>query len=123
MNPGDLKYTESHEWLRIDGLKCTVGITQHAQEQLGDVVFVELPQEGADLAKGDVLGNIESVKSVSEVYSPVYGRVVEVNEKLLDNPELINQDPYGEGWIAALELKDTDSLSSLLTAEEYQSKL
>lgn len=123
MNPNDLKYTESHEWLHIDGTTCTVGITDHAQDQLGDIVFVELPEEGAELGKGDVLGNIESVKSVSEVYSPVSGKVIETNEKLLDNPELVNQDPYGEGWIAKLELTDTSSLDELLTLEEYQSKL
>lgn len=123
MNPSELKYTETHEWLHLEGNKCTVGITDHAQEQLGDIVFVELPEEGTELSKGDVLGNIESVKSVSEVYTPVSGRVIEVNEKLLDNPELVNQDPWGEGWIAKLELTDTDSLGELLTAEEYQSKL
>ena len=123
MNPSDLKYTESHEWVRIDGNKCTVGITDHAQDQMGDIVFVELPEAGAELSKGDVLGNIESVKSVSEVYCPISGSVLEINEKLLDNPELVNQDAFGEGWIAVLELTETDSLSTLLTAEEYQSRI
>lgn len=123
MNPSDLKYTESHEWVRIEGNKGTVGITDHAQEQLGDIVFVELPEIGTQVNKGDVLGSIESVKSVSDVYSPVFGTVVETNEKLLDNPELVNQDPYGKGWIAVIEITDTDSLSELLTAEEYESEL
>lgn len=123
MNPSELKYAESHEWVNIDGTKCTVGITDHAQEQLGDIVFVDLPQVDAELSQGDALGSIESVKSVSDVYSPVSGKVVEVNEKLLDNPELVNQDPFGEGWIAVIELTDTDNLGSLLTAEEYQSRI
>lgn len=123
MNPSELKYTESHEWVHIDGLKCTVGITDHAQEQLGDIVFVDLPQEGADISQGEVLGSIESVKSVSDVYSPVSGKVIQVNEKLLDNPELLNQDPLGEGWIAILELADTDNLGTLLTPEEYQTHI
>jgi len=123
MNPSELKYTESHEWVRIEGNKGTVGITDHAQEQMGDIVFVDLPGTGTKVNKGDVLGSIESVKSVSDVYSPVFGTIVETNEKLLDNPELVNQDPYGEGWIAVIEITDTDSLSELLTAEEYESKL
>lgn len=123
MNPSELKYTESHEWLRIEGTQCYVGITDHAQEQLGDIVFVDLPQEGAELEKGDVLGNIESVKSVSDVYAPVPGKVVKANEALLDNPELVNQDPYGEGWIAVLEISDPEGLDNLLTAEEYEGQI
>lgn len=123
MNPSELKYTENHEWLGVEGNKGTVGITDHAQEQLGDIVFVELPQEGAEFSQGDVLANIESVKSVSEVYAPVSGKVIQVNEKLLDSPELVNQDPYGEGWIATIELTDTDALGTLLTLEEYQSRI
>jgi glycine cleavage system H protein len=123
MNPSELKYTESHEWLRIEGNQCYVGITDHAQEQLGDIVFVDLPQEGAELEKGDVLGNIESVKSVSDIYAPVAGKVVQVNEALLDSPELVNQDPYGEGWIAVLEISDPADLDNLLTAEEYEGQI
>ncbi len=123
MNPSELKYTETHEWVRIDGNKGTVGITHHAQEQMGDIVFVDLPEQGKALDKGGLLASIESVKSVSDVYAPVFGKVVEANEKLLDNPETINLDPYGEGWIAVIELTDTDSLSQLLTAEEYESKI
>lgn len=123
MNPSELKYTENHEWLGVEGNKGTVGITDHAQEQLGDIVFVELPQEGAEFSQGDVLANIESVKSVSEVYAPVSGKVIQVNEKLLDSPELVNQAPYGEGWIATIELTDTDALGTLLTLEEYQSRI
>lgn len=123
MNPSDLKYTESHEWVRIEGNKGIVGITGHAQEQMGDIVFVDLPEEGKSVEKGGMLASIESVKSVSDVYSPVFGNVVEVNEKLLDSPETINQDPYGEGWIAVVEITDTDSLSQLLSADEYESKI
>ncbi len=120
MNPSELKYTESHEWLRIEGNQCYVGITDHAQEQLGDIVFVDLPQEGAELDKGDVLGSIESVKSVSDVYCPIPGKIVEANEALLDKPELVNQDPYGEGWIAMLEISGEENMDNLLTAEEYE---
>lgn len=120
MNPVDLKYTESHEWVRIEGNKGIVGITDHAQEQMGDIVFVDLPEEGKDVDKGALLASIESVKSVSDVYSPVFGKVIETNQKLLDNPETINLDPYGEGWIAVVEITDTDSLSQLLSAEDYE---
>lgn len=123
MNPKELKYTESHEWLRIEGNQCYVGITEHAQDQLGDLVFVELPEAGTELEKGDVLGNVESVKSVSEIYAPIPGTIAKVNEALLDNPELINQDPYGEGWIAILEIAEDENMDNLLTVEEYESQI
>jgi glycine cleavage system H protein len=115
--PEDLRYTESHEWVRIDGDTATIGITDHAQDELGDVVFVELPDEGATFDAGESFGTVESVKAVSDLYSPVGGEVVEVNSALEDAPENINEDPYGEGWI--IKLRTTDE-ADLLSPEEYE---
>jgi glycine cleavage system H protein len=116
--PGDLEYTRSHEWVRRrEGEMVTVGITGYAQEELGDVVFVELPKEGISVGPGETLGTIESVKAVSDLYAPVGGEVVEVNEALADAPEKINEDPYGEGWIAKLRVSEE---GELLSAEEYE---
>ncbi len=117
MYPQDLKYTKEHEWLRQNGKEGTVGITHFAQEQLGDVVFVELPQVGRQVKAGEVFGVVESVKTVSDLYSPVAGRITRVNERLLDDPALVNADPYGEGWIVAIEI---ESEGDLLTAAGYQ---
>ncbi|MFZ7103187.1 MAG: glycine cleavage system protein GcvH [Peptococcaceae bacterium] len=116
MYPNNLKYTAEHEWVDLGSKK--VGISYYAQEALGDVVFVELPEVGAELEVGDSLGVIESVKAVSDIYAPVKGRVTAVNEELLDNPELINQDPYGRGWI--LELEITGGEQELLDAAAYK---
>jgi glycine cleavage system H protein len=115
--PEELQYTESHEWVRIDGDTATIGITDHAQDELGDVVFVELPDEGATFDAGDSFGTVESVKAVSDLYTPVGGEVVEVNSALEDAPENINEDPYGEGWI--VKLRTTDE-PDLLSPEEYE---
>ena len=115
--PGDLQYTKSHEWVRTEGDTATIGITDHAQEELGDVVFVELPEEGITLDAGDTFGTVESVKAVSDLYSPVGGEVIEVNSSLEDAPEKINDDPYGEGWIVKLS---TSEEADLLTPEEYE---
>jgi glycine cleavage system H protein len=115
--PEELQYTESHEWVRIDGDTATIGITDHAQDELGDVVFVELPDEGATFDAGDSFGTVESVKAVSDLYTPVGGEVVEVNSSLEDAPENINEDPYGEGWI--VKLRTTDE-PNLLSPEEYE---
>ncbi len=115
--PDDLQYTKSHEWVRIDGDTATIGITDHAQDELGDVVFVELPDEGATFDAGDSFGTVESVKAVSDLYTPVGGEVVEVNSSLEDAPENINEDPYGEGWI--VKLRTTDE-PNLLSPEEYE---
>jgi glycine cleavage system H protein len=115
--PEDLQYTESHEWVRIEGDTATIGITDHAQDELGDVVFVELPDEGATFAAGESFGTVESVKAVSDLYTPVGGEVVEVNSALEDAPENINEDPYGEGWI--VKLRTTDE-ADLLSPEEYE---
>ncbi|CAN5657169.1 glycine cleavage system protein GcvH [soil metagenome] len=118
--PGDLQYTKSHEWVRVEGDVATVGITDHAQDELGDVVFVEMPEQGATLAAGDSFGAVESVKAVSDLYAPVGGEVVEVNGALEDSPEKINEDPYGEGWI--LKLRTSDE-ADLLSAADYEKLL
>jgi glycine cleavage system H protein len=115
--PEDLQYTDSHEWVRIEGDTATIGITDHAQDELGDVVFVELPDEGATFDAGESFGTVESVKAVSDLYTPVGGEVVEVNSALEDAPENINEDPYGEGWI--VKLRTTDR-AELLSPEEYE---
>jgi glycine cleavage system H protein len=115
--PGDLQYTRSHEWVRVEDGVATVGITDHAQDELGDVVFVELPETGATLAPGDSFGAVESVKAVSDLYAPVGGEVVEVNDTLEDSPEKINEDPYGEGWILKLRVSDE---GDLLSAPDYE---
>jgi glycine cleavage system H protein len=115
--PEDLQYTKSHEWARVEGDTATIGITDHAQDELGDVVFVELPDEGATFDAGESFGTVESVKAVSDLYAPVGGEVVEVNSALEDAPENINEDPYGEGWI--VKLRTTDE-ADLLSPEEYE---
>jgi glycine cleavage system H protein len=115
--PEDLQYTKSHEWVRMQGGTATIGITDHAQEELGDVVFVELPDEGATFSVGESFGTVESVKAVSDLYTPVGGEVVEVNSSLEDAPERINEDPYGEGWIVRLRTSDE---ADLLSPEEYE---
>jgi len=115
--PEDLQYTKSHEWVHIEGDTATIGITDHAQEELGDVVFVELPDEGATFDAGESFGTVESVKAVSDLYTPVGGEIVEVNSALEDAPENINEDPYGEGWIVKLRTSDE---ADLLSPEEYE---
>ncbi len=120
MIPQDLKYTKEHEWLKVEGNVGVVGITAHAAEQLGEITFVEIPDVGMEVSAGDVLTTVESVKSVSEVFAPVSGKVVEVNEKLSDAPETVNNDPYGEGWICKLEMSNPAETESLLDASAYQ---
>ena len=118
--PKELKYSKDHEWVKVEGNIATVGITDFAQDQLGDVVFVEAPEVGAELAAGDGMGTVESVKAVSDVYSPLSGKVVEANEELADAPQLINEDPYAKGWIAKLEIADTAEVAALLDAAAYE---
>ena len=118
--PGDLQYTKTHEWVKREGDTATVGITEHAQDELGDVVFIELPEEGASFGTGDAFGTIESVKAVSDLYAPVGGEVVEVNEALNDAPEKVNEDPYGDGWIVRLRVSGE---GDLLSAAEYEKVL
>ena len=119
--PEDLQYTKSHEWVRREGDLATVGITEHAQDELGDVVFVELPEEGATYSAGDSFGTVESVKAVSDIYAPVGGEVAEANGTLADTPEKINEDPYGEGWIVRLRVSDSgEQQNGLLSAADYE---
>lgn len=120
MVPEDLYYSEEHEWVRIVEDVATVGITDYAQEQLGDIVYVDLPEVETPVTLGDVVGELESTKSVSELYSPLEGTVVTVNTALEANPEVVNADPYGEGWLIKVRLTAEDPASALLTAEQYQ---
>lgn len=123
MLPEDRKYSKEHEWIRVDGDKGTIGITDYAQQQLGDVVYVELPDKGAAVTAMEVFGSIESVKAVSELFSPVSGSVAEVNDKTVDAPELVNSDPYGDAWLIVVELSDKGELDKLMSAAEYQAYL
>jgi len=118
--PNDLKYTSEHEWVRVEGDVATVGITDYAQDQLGDIVFVELPEEGSGVEKGETFGVVESTKSVSDLYAPVSGQVLEANDPLLDSPEIINEDPYGEGWLVKIKIKDLNELEKQLDATAYE---
>ena len=117
--PEGLKYSKEHEWVLVEGTSATIGITEYAQEELGDIVFVELPEVGEKIVKDDPFGAVESVKAVSDIYAPVSGEVMEVNEILPDNPETINDDPYGDGWMVRVELSDIDDLKDLMDADEY----
>jgi len=116
----NLKYTDTHEWLKLTGENAKIGITDHAQSQLTDIVFVELPQVGKEFKKGEELCVVESVKSVSEIYAPVSGTVVNDNKKLEDNPEIINKSPYDDGWLVEIKVKDKTEINSLLDAEAYK---
>ena len=118
--PKDLLYTEEHEWLKVDGTKGVIGITQFAQDQLGDVVFVEVPAVGTELEKENTFGVVESVKTVSDLYAPVSGKVVAVNKDLEANPEFVNQDSYGKGWMIEIELSDPSQADGLLSAADYE---
>ncbi|QBD74716.1 glycine cleavage system protein GcvH [Ktedonosporobacter rubrisoli] len=118
--PNDLKYSKEHEWVRVAGTQATLGITDYAQRQLGDVVFVELPKVGASFEQGRPIGNVESVKSVAEVYAPISGQISEVNDDLNDSPELVNDDPFGEGWLVKFKIKDSKQLAGLMTADQYE---
>ncbi|ARS90804.1 glycine cleavage system protein GcvH [Natrarchaeobaculum aegyptiacum] len=121
--PEDRRYLESHEWAHDRGDVVRVGITDFAQDELGDVVFVELPDEGDTVTQEDEFGVVESIKAVSDLYAPVSGEVVDVNEELFDAPELVNDDPFGEGWMLEIDPDDTDELEDILTAEEYEDQI
>jgi glycine cleavage system H protein len=118
--PTDYHYTKDHEWIRVDGETATVGITDHAQKQLGDVVYVDLPAPGAAFQANASFGSVESVKAVSELFIPVAGEITEVNSALADRPELVNQDPHGEGWMIRIKVQDPGELSGLLSAADYE---
>jgi glycine cleavage system H protein len=117
--PSDLRYTKDHEWARIDGNRAVVGITDFAVHQLGDITMVELPKEGESFRREQVLGTVESVKAVSDIYAPLSGKVVKTNDPLRDQPELLNEDCYDEGWMVELELSNLDELKQMMTSEEY----
>lgn len=121
--PAELKYTEDHEWVRVEGDTATVGITDFAQGELGDVVFVEIETEGEELDKGETFGTVEAVKTVSDLFMPVGGEVAEVNEALADEPELVNKDPYGKGWMIKIKLKNSSELDELLSADDYKNMI
>jgi glycine cleavage system H protein len=118
--PADLKYSKEHEWAKVDGKAATIGITFHAQDQLGDVVYVELPKIGQELAAGAEFGVVESVKSVSSLYAPVSGKVTEINSALNDKPQLVNDDPYGQAWMIKVAMSSPADLNSLLSPADYE---
>ncbi len=120
MYPSDYLYSKEHEWLHVEGDVCTLGITEYAQNELGDVVFVDLPEAGASFEAHDEIGSVESVKAVAEVFTPVGGEVVEVNAKLEDEPEVVNESPHEDGWFVKLKLADKGELEDLMSAEEYE---
>ena len=118
--PDDLKYSSDHEWIRVDGNRLTIGITDYAQDALGDVVFVQVPDQGAEVAAGQSISEVESTKSVSDIYAPLAGTVAEVNGDLESAPEQLNADPYGDGWICIIEVDDTAAVDGLLDADAYR---
>ena len=121
--PEGLLYTESHEWVRKEGDQATVGVTDYAQMQLKDIVFVEMPDLGTVFKKGDSMGVVESVKTVADIYAPVSGKVIETNKALKDHPQFVNEDPYGKGWILKMEIQDSGELKDFLSAKDYQGTL
>lgn len=118
--PDDLKYSDDHEWVRVDGDVATVGVTDFAQSELGDVVFVEIETEGEELSKGDTFGTVEAVKTVSDLFMPISGEVIEVNAAIEDAPESVNDEPYGSGWMIKVKISDTSELDDLMTPADYQ---
>jgi glycine cleavage system H protein len=121
--PADLKYTSDHEWVKVEGDVVVVGVTDFAQGELGDVVFVEIETEGETLDKGETFGTVEAVKTVSDLFMPIGGEVAQFNEELADEPELVNKDPYGKGWMIKINVADTAELDALMSAEDYQKML
>jgi glycine cleavage system H protein len=120
MNPEDLLYSSEHEWVRRKGDRVVLGITDYAQQALGDIVYLEVPDEGTQVVADEAFAEVESVKAVSDIYSPVTGDIVKVNQKVIDSPEIIHEDPYGKGWIVVIEMSDPTELDNLMTAEEYE---
>lgn len=118
--PEDLKYTKDHEWIRVEGNIGTIGITDHAQSELGDVVFVDIPSDLSEITSGTAFGTIEAVKTVADIYAPVSGKVIEINAAVNDSPEVVNKDPYGEGWLIKVEIANFDELNALLDVNAYK---
>jgi glycine cleavage system H protein len=123
MEPSDLRYHEEHEWIRIDGKQATMGISNFAQDALGDIVFIDMPKVGSTVAAGQQIGEVESTKTTSSIYTPVSGKIAKINTELKDHPEVVNADPYGKGWIAMIELSDPGQVNGLMTAEQYEAFL
>ncbi len=123
MYPEDFKFTKTHEYVKVEGNRAYIGITNFAQDQLGDIVYVELPEVDSEIEVGDIFATVESVKAVSDCYSPVSGKVVEVNEKTVDEPEILNSDPHGEGWIIVIELSDPSQVDALMDKAAYEKHL
>ncbi|MBA2871456.1 glycine cleavage system H protein [Anoxybacillus calidus] len=121
--PKELRYSEEHEWVRVEGDKVRIGITDFAQSELGDIVFVELPEVGTEITANEPFGSVESVKTVSELYAPISGKVVEVNEELNDKPEFVNESPYEKAWMIVVEPSDLSEVDNLLTAEQYEAMI
>jgi glycine cleavage system H protein len=121
--PEDLLYTDTHEWVREEGGQVTIGVTDYAQRQLKDIVYVDLPEVGSEFKKGDSIGVVESVKTVADIYSPISGKVTEANFTLKDHPEFINEDPYGKGWLIKMEIRNREELKRLLSSKAYQGSL
>jgi len=121
--PEELLYAETHEWVKDEGNQVTIGLTDYAQSQLKDIVYVDMPEAGSEFKKGDTLGVVESVKTVADIYSPVTGKVIDGNFTLKDHPEFVNTDPYGKGWILKMEINDREELKGLLSSEGYQGSL
>ncbi len=118
--PEDLKYTKEHEWLKVDGETAIIGITEHAQSELGDIIFIEFPNIDQEIDKNEPFGTIEAVKTVADLYAPVSGKVIKINETLEDNPEFVNSDPYVNGWIVKVSISDTSELEELMSADKYE---
>jgi glycine cleavage system H protein len=118
--PDNLKYTKEHEWIKVEGDEAHIGITEHATNELGDIVFIEIETLGESFGSGDTFGTIEAVKTVSDLFMPVSGEVIEVNPKLEDNPEIVNKDPYGEGWLIKVKIENPDELNELLSSADYK---
>ncbi|NEU10209.1 glycine cleavage system protein GcvH [Flavihumibacter sp. R14] len=121
--PPELKYTKDHEWIRVEGSQAVIGITEFAQRELGDIVYVDINTVGEEIKKEDVFGTVEAVKTVSDLFMPISGRIAEFNKSLDTNPELVNSDPYGEGWMVKIDISEAGDLEHLLSAEEYQSQV
>lgn len=123
MEPSDLRYHEEHEWIRVEGTQATMGISNFAQDALGDIVFIDMPKVGSTVAAGQQIGEVESTKTTSSIYTPVSGKIVKMNADLKDHPEVVNADPYGKGWMVVIELSDPGQVNGLMTAAQYEAFL